>query len=133
MKIVFYFRNLQSWYTYDFFSPEYKMQVPTKIKNLCTPAMVYLVISVIALIPVMFQNIHNRRKYCVGNYQCMVPSTINLFIAKGIYIAIWTFFLDYLCRKGYKQISWVIVLLPFVLMFVLIASLMLAKGVSVIT
>jgi len=116
-----------------FFSPKYKMKVPSKIKNLCTPAMVYLIISIIALIPVMLQNTSNRRKYCVGNYQCKVPSTINLFAAKGIYIILWTFLLDYLCRKGYKQISWVIVLLPFVLMFVLMASMMLSMGVSVIT
>ena len=125
------FRRLTSHIS--FFSPECKMKVPSKIKNLCTPAMVYLIISIIALIPVMIQNISNRRKYCVGNYQCKVPSTINLFIAKGLYIIVWTFLLDYLCRKGYKQISWVIVLLPFVLMFVLMASMMLSKGVSIIT
>jgi hypothetical protein len=108
------------------------MNPSKQIKNLCTPALVYLTISIVALIPVIFQNMDNRRKYCVGKYQCGVPSTMNLFLAKGIYIIVWTFLLDLLCRKGYKQLSWVVVLLPFVLMFVMMASLMLSSGVSIV-
>jgi len=103
-----------------------------KINQLCTPALVYITISMIALIPVIFQNMDNRDKYCVGKYHCKVPNTLNLFIAKGIYIVVWTFLLDLLCRKGFKQLSWMIVLLPFVLMFVLMASIMLSSGVSTI-
>jgi len=105
------------------------MNVPKQLKHLCTPATIYLVVSVLALIPVIFQNIANRRQYCVGNYKCNVPSTLNLFLAKGIYIFAWTFLLDFLCRKGYKQISWVLVLFPFILMFVVMATFILQMGV----
>jgi len=37
-------------------------------------------------------------------------------ITKGIFIAAWTWFLNFLCSKGYKGISWFLVLLPFLLM-----------------
>ena len=39
---------------------------------------------------------------------------------KILYIIIWTFILDYLCRKGYSKVSWLLVLFPFIIMFVLI-------------
>ena len=54
------------------------------------PAYVYLVISVIAVVAMMFQNAGNSNKYC-GTYSCQVPSTAGVFIAKGLYIAFWTF------------------------------------------
>ena len=90
------------------------------IRKLCTPAYVYLVISVIAVVAMMFQNAGNSNKYCVGQYSCQVPSTAGVFIAKGLYIAFWTFILNALCKAGYKQFSWFMVLLPFIMFFVII-------------
>lgn len=37
------------------------------IKNLCTPAYVYLVISSIALVVMFMQNIGNTKIYCLGS------------------------------------------------------------------
>ena len=45
------------------------------IKKLCTPAYIYLVISVIAIVLLMFQNSGNKDVYCMGYYECPVPST----------------------------------------------------------
>ena len=97
------------------------------IKKLCSPAYVYLAISIFSMIILMFQNIGNTNKYCVGAYECDVSSTPMLFVGKIAYIAFWTFILNALCRAGYKQLSWFLVLLPFVLFFVLIGLILAMK------
>ena len=79
------------------------MKLVESIRKLCSPAYVYLVISVVTVVAMMVQNAGNSNKYCVGQYSCDVPSTAGIFIAKGIYIAFWTFILNALCKAGYKQ------------------------------
>ena len=67
--------------------------------KLCTPAMVYLVLAGISLVIALLKN-----------FQLMS------LVVKGIFIVAWTWFLNFLCSKGYKAISWFLVLLPFLLM-----------------
>jgi len=98
------------------------------IKKLCTPAYVYLVISVVAMIVLMIQNGGNTTKYTVGCFNCNVPSTMMVFIAKVLYIVFWTFILNAICKAGYKNLSWFLVVLPFVGFFMAIVALMLVKG-----
>jgi hypothetical protein len=100
------------------------------IKKLCTPAYVYLVISVIAIIAMMVQNSGNISMYCMGNYECEVPSTALVFFVKFLYVAFWTFVLDSICKAGHKQFSWFLVLLPFILFFVLLGVMMVSQGVK---
>ena len=100
------------------------------IKKLCTPAYVYLVISVIAIVLMMFQNCGNVDMYCLGNYECEVPSTALIFLIKFIYVAFWTFILDSVCKAGHKQFSWFLVLFPFILFFVLLGLLMVSQAVN---
>ena len=100
-----------------------------QIKYLCKPAYVYLVISVIATVILMFQNNGNRNRYCVGSFECEVPNTALIFLVKFLYIAFWTFVLNSICRSGYKQFAWFLVLLPFIMFFVLIGMAMLKQGV----
>jgi len=76
-----------------------------KIRKLCSPAYVYLVISAISVVLMMFQNAGNQTKYCVGEYECEVYSTASIFVGHGIYIVLWTIILDSLCKSGYKQLS----------------------------
>jgi hypothetical protein len=98
------------------------------IKKLCTPAYVYLVISVIAMIILMFQNGGNTTKYTVGCLNCNVPSTMMVFVAKVLYIVFWTFVLNTICKAGYKKVSWFLVLLPFVGFFLAVGALVLVQG-----
>ena len=98
------------------------------LKSLCTPAYIYLAISVVAIIVLMFQNGGNVDMYCVGNYECAVPSTGLVFLFKFLYVAFWTFVLDSICKAGHKQISWFLVVFPFILFFVLLGLLMLTQG-----
>ena len=62
----------------------------TGLRNLCTPSYVYLVISSIALIVMLYQNIGNVDTYCLGSYSCNVSSTALIFIIKAVYILFWT-------------------------------------------
>jgi hypothetical protein len=96
-----------------------------QIKRLCTPAYIYLVISVIFIIISMIQNAGNKTKYCIGSYECGVQSTPMVFVVKMLYIIFWTFVLNSLCKAGYKNVSWFLVLLPFILFFILIGLFML--------
>jgi hypothetical protein len=69
------------------------------LSKLCTPALVYFVLAAISLVIALFKN-----------FQIMS------LVVKGLFIAAWTWFLNFLCSKGYKSISWFLVLLPFLLM-----------------
>jgi len=100
------------------------------LKKLCTPAYVYLVISIVSIIVIMFQNGGNTDVYCVGSFECPVPSTSFIFFMKFLYVAFWTFVLDSICKAGHKNFSWFLVVLPFVLFFVLIGLLMMTQGVQ---
>lgn len=98
--------------------------LPKTLKALCTPAALYFVISMVALVIVFFQNIGNTNSYNVGNFSCRVPSTIMVFIIKFMYIAFWTYILNLICKDGHVGISWLLVLLPWILLFVIMGLLM---------
>ena len=99
------------------------------IKKLCTPAYVYLVISMISIILMIVQNAGNTNTYCLGNYACMVSNTAWVFAGKAFYVVLWTFILNLICSYGYRNISWFLVLFPFILFFILIGLFMLNQGV----
>ena len=98
------------------------------INKLCTPAFVYLLVSSISLIILMFQNADNTDTLCVGNLICDVDSTPALFLLNFSYIIFWTFILDSVCKAGHKQISWLLVLLPYLLSIVLLGLFMMNRG-----
>ena len=95
------------------------------LQKLCTPAHVYFLISLVSLLIMAFQNLGNVNKYCVGNYECTVTSTLGVFAVKMLYVVFWTWVLNTLCRAGYTRLSWFIFLFPFISMFVLIALMFL--------
>ena len=99
---------------------------PTNIKELCTPAAIYFVISIVALAMVLLQNLGNQNSYDIGSFSCRVPSTALIFIIKLIYILFWTWVLNLICRDGHSIVSWLLVLLPFILLFVIIGVIMIA-------
>jgi hypothetical protein len=94
------------------------------ITNLCTPSYVYLVISMIALLIMYFQNVGNADMYCLGTYSCNVYSTSLVFLVKLVYILFWTWLLNLICQKGSTTLSWFLVFFPFLLMFLGIALTM---------
>ena len=94
------------------------------LRNLCTPSYVYLVVSVIALVVMMYQNMGNVDKYCLGSYTCNVSSTALIFVIKAIYILFWTWVLNLICNAGAPGVAWFVLLLPIILLFVLLAGMM---------
>lgn len=69
--------------------------------SLCTPAKVYFAIAVIASVIALFKN--------VG---------VMAIVVKLLFAFIWTFVLGWLCNKGYKSISWFLVLLPYIIIVI---------------
>jgi len=76
------------------------MQTFTK---LCTPSKIYFSIAIIASIIAL-----------LGGVSFMI-----VFI-KLVFAFIWTFALGWLCNKGYTSISWVLVLLPYIIILLAI-------------
>lgn len=67
-------------------------------RKICTPAKIYFAIAVIAAIFALF------------NGTRIMAIAVNL-----IFAFIWTFILEWLCKKGYKAVSWFLVLLPYII------------------
>lgn len=63
--------------------------------ELCTPAMIYFAVSFIVLLTSSLMNFN----------------VISLLI-KGIFILLWSWVLNLLCKNGLTIISWVLVILP---------------------
>ena len=68
--------------------------------NLCTPAFVYFIVSFIYLIINSFTNFN-----------------IMSIIFNIVIIMFWSFLLNFLCSMGYSIIAWLIIILPFFILF----------------
>ena len=94
--------------------------------KLCNPAKIYLSLSVISIITLILQNISNSHSYCVGSYSVNLQhSNVLFFIMKLLYVGIWTYLLNNLCTSGYENISWFLILLPFLSFFLMIGMFLL--------
>ena len=91
------------------------------IRNWCTPAYFYFIISIIAILIMSIQNYGNTNVYCLGDYSCGVTSTFLIFVIKILYVLFWTWILNLICKSGYESVSWFLFLLPYVVMFITIA------------
>jgi len=60
----------------------------------------------------------------MGIYSCQVPNIYLIFVIKLLYVLFWTWILNLLCKAGYPGISWVLLLFPFILMFIFIIAFM---------
>lgn len=100
--------------------PSIIKSVTNSIKSLCSPAFFYFMISCVILIGSIIQNAGNSQKYCIGTLECNVGNNAVVFLMKILYIAFWTFILDYICKSGYENVSWFIVLLPFISLIILL-------------
>ena len=104
------------------------MNLYKSIKNMCTPAFVYLVISSMSLFLLIIQNYQNTDVFCVGNFQCNVESTATILIIQSLYILLWSYILNLICKHN-KMLSWILVLLPFILFFIGIGLLLLNQNI----
>ena len=83
--------------------------------DLCTPALVYLALSSLSFIAMA---------------RGMSASTLFINI---VFILVWTILLNVLCQRGYTSLSWILVLLPIILLaitVVFIGQVALAAALS---
>jgi hypothetical protein len=71
-------------------------------KFYCAPALVYLVLSAIAII------------------SAITTASVFTIVLKIIFVLIWAWFLNYLCDSGYSAISWFLVFLPLIFFVLMI-------------
>ncbi len=93
------------------------------IKSLCTPSYVYFIMSMILIIAMAFQNYGSVTDYCMGSYTCSVSNVFVIFMIKIMYVLLWTWILNLICKAGVPGLSWFLLLLPFLLMFVMIGMM----------
>ena len=72
------------------------------ISSLCTPALIYLILSAFFIFGSIMMNL----------------SFVTILI-KVFFVLAWTWVLNLLCRNNLEVLSWILVLLPYLFMFVL--------------
>ena len=70
----------------------------TDFSRYCTPAQLYLILAGVSLLTAFFKNFK-----------------VVTLLVNGLFVLIWGWILNWLCSKGFKSISWILVLLPFIL------------------
>jgi cell division protein FtsW (lipid II flippase) len=91
---------------------------PAGLFKLCEPAFFYLLISFTIIIMVAINNYGTGYNYCVGVQNCPSTNVVGIFIVKILYILVWTWLLNLMCKNGFEPFSWILVIIPILLMFV---------------
>ena len=74
--------------------------------SLCSPALLYLIIALIAIVSMIYSK-----------------TDMQTVAMKGLFVIIYTMFLNFLCSQGHEGISWFLVILPFVVMALFIVAM----------
>jgi hypothetical protein len=92
------------------------------LRNLCEPALLYLIISLVAIMIMASQQYYNNVDIvCLGSYSCDLKSGIYIiFVVKLLYILFWTWILNIICRYVSTPIAWFLVFLPYIIFFIII-------------
>ena len=103
-----------------------------KIKALCRPAKFYLYLSLVGVAFSLLQNLSrfDNSQYKCGSFSVSVPSVMLIFVFKLMYIGFWAYVINLICKDDNKRLAWLLVLFPFLLMFVILGLLMLTGGRS---
>jgi hypothetical protein len=91
-----------------------------RVRSLCTPALIFFIISVLSLFMMLFDNLENTHHYCFGNVSCNVANTSTIFIVEILFLIFWTWVLDFICSRGYTNFAWFILLFPYILLLALL-------------
>ena len=104
-------------------------KIPDMIMNLCKPAQVYLILSLISLTlyVISMLNVHNQVLEVEPEGEGIHHYTLGGLFVKTIFTILWIYLLNYICQFKYgKKIAWFIVLLPFFFMGLMLIGLMCA-------
>tara|TARA_B100000902_G_scaffold160895_2_gene156476 strand:- start:191 stop:616 length:426 start_codon:yes stop_codon:yes gene_type:complete len=83
--------------------------------------------SGLSFLAILMQNCSDSSSYKIGTME-VKPHCHNavFFIFKALYILAFTFVLNWFCSKKLTTLSWILVLLPFIGMFLILGAIMLA-------
>jgi hypothetical protein len=73
------------------------------IFKLCTPSLIYLILAVVSVVSMLIS----------GNIGW-------LLVFKVLFMALWTWILDLICKAGYEVLSWILVILPIIIMIFIV-------------
>jgi hypothetical protein len=73
--------------------------------HLCNPALLYFILAVMSILALI---IHK--------------TSATIIVGKIIGVLIWTWFLNYVCGKGFTNVSWGLVIAPYVIIFIALAT-----------
>lgn len=102
------------------------------VNSLCPPARLYFLLSVTLLTISVIQNLlgvgttqrvgRGNNRICLGMYDCRSSvHPVVMFLVQVLYIFLWSWVLNQICKAGYVNISWFILFLPFIAFFALLA------------
>ena len=99
------------------------------VKNLCGPSLFYLVISSIALLSIIAQNMgHKSHEHMIiANTAIRTQSNLLLLTVHVIGIMLWCWILNLMCRANHSDIAWLIVLFPYIIIFLCFFLIMINK------
>jgi hypothetical protein len=95
-------------------------------EKICTPAQIYLIVSFILMVLSYFGMNAISQQITLNQANNSFLQSLNFtyqkdtrtsYIVQAVFIVLWTWVLSYLCKKGFSNLSWFLVLLPWVLMF----------------
>ena len=95
--------------------------IPAGLYDLCDPAFYYFLISITVIVIVALQNYGHGYYYCVGTQVCSSTNLTSIFVVKLLYILVWTWIINLLCKNGFEPISWILVFIPIIIMFLFMA------------
>ena len=98
------------------------------INNVCTPAKLYFIISLILLVISFYYDVtrNEKDKICLGKLSCKLESKTIFYVLNILFILLWAFILNLLCSFGWSKLSWFLFLFPYIIlgiMFLMIAGL----------
>ena len=85
-------------------------------QKLCKPAQLYLLISLVAYVVILVQNLTTPNRFSMGPYSREHDNQPLMLVLQLMYIALWTWLLNVICKIS-TNVSWLIVLFPFILYF----------------
>ncbi len=96
-------------------------------KSMCTPAQLYFGLSALSILALFIQNCLDPYNLCIGSFSAPSPvhNTV-YFLVKVMYILLWTWIINKSCKQGWTKLAWLIVLFPFIAMFLALGVLILA-------
>ena len=86
--------------------------------ELCTPAHVFLVVSLLFFFFLSYNDYYNVNASCMASYQCTSQKKpVYYYLLVLVLIFIWTWVLNFQCQLGFSLIVWAEIIIPVILMY----------------